>query len=214
MPRKQKTIHYLYKTTCLVTGRYYIGMHSTSNLEDGYMGSGQRLRRSIRKHGPENHKKEILEFFENRELLIEAEKRMITSDMLLDVMCMNLMSGGTGGFISVEQQRYRSQCGGKVHTERLKTDPIFYSIFIKRMSDKMRESNNLGKMMSSSRFTNKTHSLETKEKIGKKNSGRGVGKENSQYGTYWVTNGVEEMKVKSNNINIYYANGWKRGRIK
>jgi hypothetical protein len=214
MPRKKGNIHYIYKTTCLITGKYYIGMHSTTNFEDGYMGSGKRLRYSIRKYGLENHKKEILEFFENRELLIEAEKRMITSDMLLDVMCMNLMSGGTGGFISVEQQRYRSQCGGKVHTERLKTDPIFYSIFIKRMSDKMRESNNLGKMMSSSRFTNKTHSLETKEKIGKKNSGRGVGKENSQYGTYWVTNGVEEMKVKSNNINIYYANGWKRGRIK
>ena len=73
MPRKEKSIHYLYKTTCKVTGRYYIGMHSTSNIDDGYLGSGKRLRYSIRKHGEDNHEKEILEFFDSRELLIEAE---------------------------------------------------------------------------------------------------------------------------------------------
>ena len=90
MARKEKTIHYLYKTTCLVTGKYYIGMHSTSNLDDGYMGSGKRLRYNIRKYGVDNHNKEILEFFETRELLIEAEINAITEDMIVDINCMNL----------------------------------------------------------------------------------------------------------------------------
>ena len=55
MARKKPHIHYIYKTTCNVTKRYYIGMHSTTNLEDGYLGSGKRLRYSIRKYGKENH---------------------------------------------------------------------------------------------------------------------------------------------------------------
>ena len=42
MSKKHK-YHYIYKTTCNVTGKYYIGMHSTSNLNDGYIGSGRRL---------------------------------------------------------------------------------------------------------------------------------------------------------------------------
>lgn len=97
MARKKHNIHYIYKTTCNVTGRWYIGMHSTSKLDDGYMGSGKRLRHSIRKYGVDNHTKEILEYCDSRELLIEAEKRYITFEMLCDNNCMNIMSGGTGG---------------------------------------------------------------------------------------------------------------------
>lgn len=34
---ERRKYHYIYKTTCLITNRYYIGMHSTDNLEDGYI---------------------------------------------------------------------------------------------------------------------------------------------------------------------------------
>lgn len=64
MPR-QKQYHFIYKTTCLVTGRYYVGMHSTDNLDDGYLGSGKLLGYSVAKHGKENHKREIVEVCSN-----------------------------------------------------------------------------------------------------------------------------------------------------
>ena len=41
-------------------------MHSTDDLDDGYLGSGKILGYSRAKHGDENHKKEILEFLPDR----------------------------------------------------------------------------------------------------------------------------------------------------
>jgi hypothetical protein len=51
MPRKEHDYHYIYKTTNLLNGNFYVGMHSTSDLNDGYLGSGVRVTRSIKKHG-------------------------------------------------------------------------------------------------------------------------------------------------------------------
>jgi len=51
MARKEKKIHYIYKITCVVTGRWYIGMHSTININDNYLGSGTTLRHSVSKIG-------------------------------------------------------------------------------------------------------------------------------------------------------------------
>jgi len=97
MPRKQYTIHYIYKTTNILNGKFYIGMHSTFNLEDGYLGSGKRLRYSINKYGKENHKKEILEYCKNREELKEREKQIVTEDLIQKQLCINLKIGGEGG---------------------------------------------------------------------------------------------------------------------
>jgi len=88
----------LYKTTNIVNNKFYIGMHTTSNLNDGYLGSGKYLKNSIKKYGIENFKVEILEFFDDRNTLASNEKLTINEDMLKDPLCMNIKGGGFGGF--------------------------------------------------------------------------------------------------------------------
>lgn len=225
MARKQKKIHYLYKTTCVVTGRWYIGMHSTHTLDDGYLGSGKRLRYSIRKYGEENHVKEILEFFENRELLVEAEIKAITDDMIKDPMCMNLTEGGSGGhgarFLSKEQlKKGREEADKKL---REKYGDNFRAIIAKNYHDNLTEEEKVKRSdkiklrlqevgFNHNTFQGKTHSEETKKKISESNKGQGKGSANSQFGTCWITNGEEVKKIKKENLESYLDKGWRKGR--
>jgi len=187
-------------------------MHSTSNLDDGYMGSGRYLRRSIRKYGILNFNKEILEFFGTRELLIEAEKQVITPEMITDINCMNLMGGGSGGFISVEQQKHRSECAGKAHGERIKNDLEYRIRFLERITKIMLDNIKYGKMLKSKRFTNKKHSEKSKQSIGLANSIKQKGNLNSQYGTCWITNDNENKKIKKEDFDKWIGEGWIKGR--
>jgi len=208
MPRKPKSFFYIYKTTCKVTGRYYIGMHATSNLEDGYIGSGRRLKYSIQKHGLENHTKEILEFLPNQQELVNREIQLVNEDLLKDPKCMNLMKGGEGGFISVEQQRRRAVAAGKAMAKKLKTDFEFRKIFCERISQCNSEQHKLG-LMHAPDWTGKKHKDETKSKIGKSNVENHKGSKNSQYGTIWITTGTENKRIKKTEI---IPDGWNIGR--
>jgi hypothetical protein len=88
--------HIIYKTTCTITGKFYLGMHSTDNLNDGYLGSGSILSRSIKKYGRENHTCEVIELLQDRKSLSLREEQIITPELRLNKMCMNIRSGGTG----------------------------------------------------------------------------------------------------------------------
>lgn len=216
MARKEKNIHYIYKTTCVITGRWYVGMHSTNNLDDGYMGSGKRLRYSIRKHGKENHVKEILGFFETRELLIEAEKQAITPEMIADKNCMNLKEGGYGGG-GIWSERHK-----KVFTDAGKQNLIKtkekreISLAKIRVTKEYRE--NMSKSLieyfdvNEGNFKNKRHSEETKQLISEKRKGTGTGETNSQYGTCWITKDGINKKIKKEELDTYLNDGWIKGR--
>tara|TARA_R110000851_G_scaffold35403_1_gene93141 strand:+ start:1949 stop:2587 length:639 start_codon:yes stop_codon:yes gene_type:complete len=209
MARKQKKYHYIYKTTNLLSGKYYIGMHSTDNLDDGYIGSGTRLRYSINKHGKNNHKLKILEFCNSREELIAREKEIVNLNEIAKVECMNLMVGGQGGFISVEQQRYRSECGGKGFSKRLKEDDKFKKTHSKIVGLNFKNAHKDGKIKYDT-MKGKRHSDETKKKMSESSKGKGKGRDNSQFGSCWITNEIINKKVSKNDL---IPDGWRLGRV-
>lgn len=99
MANTKKKYHYIYLTTNLKTGKYYIGMHSTDNLEDGYMGSGVNIKKSIDRFGKDNHVTVILEYCKNRTQLKDREKELVNEALLKDSKCLNMKEGGEGGFV-------------------------------------------------------------------------------------------------------------------
>lgn len=68
-----KKYHIIYKLTNTVNGLVYIGQHSTNKLNDGYMGSGLKIREAIRKYGKHQFRKEILALCDTKEELDELE---------------------------------------------------------------------------------------------------------------------------------------------
>jgi hypothetical protein len=87
-------LYYIYKITNKINGKYYIGRHSTNNIEDGYMGSGIGIVNAIKKYGIDNFTKEILQFANNTEELWELEKTIVNDIVVKDEMSYNMAYGG------------------------------------------------------------------------------------------------------------------------
>ena len=209
---KGQKYHILYKTTCIVTGNFYIGVHSTIDLEDGYMGSGLRLSRSVEKHGIENHFREILEFFETRESLMNREREIVNEELLEEEKCMNLKPGGEGGFCNEEHSIKCSIAGNKGYNRKLETDISFRNKMSKLLSETAIKTHKAGKVKYDT-FKGKQHSEKSKIQIGLTNSIKQKGEKNSQYGTCWIMNSEISKKISKNDLEKYLNLGWKKGRI-
>ena len=204
MARKEKKYHFIYKTTNLISGRYYIGMHSAVSLEDGYIGSGNRLILAIRKHGKENFKREILEFFETRKELRKREAEIVTLEEIAKKECMNMRVGGEGG---------ASKKGNDAFLFRLNNDKEFRERISKETSETNLRLIKEGKLkVPTYDWTGRNHSEESKSKMSESRKGTGIGEKNSQYGTCWITKEGINKKIKKEDLNSFIVDGWKRGR--
>lgn len=104
MAAQHKKYHFVYKITNSINGKYYIGVHSTNVIEDGYMGSGSLLRRDIKEHGINNFEREILHHFETRHEALQKEMEIVNFDFLRDEMTYNLVIGGAMGVRTVKEK--------------------------------------------------------------------------------------------------------------
>lgn len=93
----KRKYHYFYKITNNINGHFYFGIHSTDNLDDGYMGSGSRLNYAYKKYGIENFTKEILKFFDSRKECSDYEAEVVNEVLIEDPNCYNVILGGDNG---------------------------------------------------------------------------------------------------------------------
>lgn len=94
---KKFKYHYFYKITNLINGNFYYGIHSTNNINDGYMGSGSRLHTAYKIFGKENFIKDILKYFSSREDASIYESMIVNEQLVHEEKCYNLKIGGDYG---------------------------------------------------------------------------------------------------------------------
>lgn len=204
MRAENRRYHFVYRVTCIVTNRFYIGMHSTDNLNDKYKGSGRILWYSRKKYGDSAHKFETVLFVSSRQLLRDAEIEEIAKHKN-DSLCMNIAKGGDGGWDFVNES---GKC--PLHQKH------------STMSQELREKLDAGKKKAASNpsrhqvnidnlgsgMLGKIHTIDTKTKMSQSH----IGSVNSQFGTRWMNKNGEVSKVKSHDWDLALKLGWKFGR--
>ena len=102
---------YIYKTTNIITGDFYIGKrytHSDTNLKEVYLGSGTKLKEQIQQYGRNNFTREIIAYCNSNKELFELEKYYIDK-YNKHSNCLNSITGvGYGGIYTLG---YCNQCG-------------------------------------------------------------------------------------------------------
>ncbi len=201
--------HYLvYKTTCLVNGKIYIGQHQTYDPDDEYLGSGRDLKEDIRKFGSENFKREILFDFDNFTDMDNKEKELVTEEFVNREDTYNVRLGGQNvdwheleKLGMIKHTREHAIHAVKFFVERLKTDLAFREKYCRHQSEIMRRFCSEHPEITN-RFRHiwcgKSHSEETKRKISIANSLNHFGENNANYGNRWVSDIFNEICYTQN----------------
>jgi len=194
-------------------------MHSTDNINDGYVGSGKRLWYSIHKHGLENHICNILEFYDSREKLVIQEKDLINADLLKDPQCMNLAIGGSGSWAHCNQpgnwkgkSNFDWELGQKAYNQKLNSNPEFKKYCAELSRQKLLKCREIGGKIGRLKALSEESNQKRKNTFQKIN--HQSGEKNSQFGTCWIFDPLENkaIKVKKDTLHSWIDKGCRLGR--
>lgn len=209
----------VYKTTNNINGKYYIGVHKTNNINDGYIGSGILLKKAIEKYGKSNFSREIIDIFKTQKEAFALEKEIVNEYFIKKNNNYNLGIGGKGGWhrnmnsiVPLKDPELRKKGNKnslKTRMKRWNTDVNYREAYRKKLSI-------AAKKTFENFWLGRKHSEETKIKMSNTIKERGLhkGEKNSQYGTCWIYSLEEKKskKIKKSEIQIYLDKGWKKGR--
>lgn len=197
-------IGYIYKTTNLITNKFYIGKRQKSTFDKYYYGSGKYLSASIVKYGKENFKREIIEWCDSIEELNNREKYWISHlEARNPKIGYNISEGGDGGKGGKLNGLYCYVHNESGYIRILKTDKDVY----------LNNGYLSGKGYGGNGLVGTKKSEETKKKMSE--SGRGkhnhTGENNPCFGvTYmWITDGKSNKRLS---LNEDIPMGWERGK--
>jgi hypothetical protein len=201
----------VYKTTNLINGKIYVGLHVTSNLEDDYLGSGSQLKLAVKKYGRENFKREYIKICNSPEEMYELEADIVNEDFVKRSDTYNMKTGGTGSWYHVnsnpEQKRKTSSIGG-VKTSSRATNPFRDPEWQKNFN-----SMNNPEIVKAIGIKANSPDAIAKKKATWKETGRGKGNKNSQFGTCWVTHSeLGNKKIDKDDLDKFLSLGYTRGR--
>ena len=222
---KSSKYHYFYKITNLLNEHFYYGIHSTDNLDDGYMGSGKRLHYAYKKYGMQNFKKEILKFFDTCSDAYEYEAEMVTEELVKNLDCYNVQLGGKGwntkGLVSVKDKNGNCFLVFKDDPRYLSGELVHVAKGLVTVKDK--NGNYFSVSVDDPRYlsgelkhiwVDRKHSKETIQKV--KNTFKKIchqqGSKNSQYGTCWIHDSEKSFRIKKEDLESYLQRGYIKGR--
>lgn len=185
-------------------------MHSTNNIDDGYLGSGQRLKRSIQKHGKENHQREILFEAVDRKQLCEKEKEVITQEMLNDPLCMNLAHGGKGSWDYVNLNNLCPSSNPELR-KLTKYQEAYKKSHVK-IGRKNSEYAAQHPGLDRGKWKGRKHKDETRKRMSEVMKGRLVGEKNGSYKSRWMHKDGVAKRIASHDIISYIQENWSFGR--
>jgi hypothetical protein len=205
----------IYKTTNLVNGKFYIGKHQTTDLNDGYVGSGKLLKRAINKYGIENFSTETLEIYDTEEKMNLAEKILVVPDREISY---NLCAGGHGGFGYINYNKLYLTESYKIATQKNRKLGLV-KIKVLLHNTEWKNSRNLSIKASMKEkyktevhhWIDKCHTTKTKSIMSEKAKSR-TKEKNSQFGTCWITDGIVNKKIKNDDLDLWTSQGYCKGR--
>lgn len=206
-----KLFYTVYKTTNLVNGKIYVGLHITEDLNDNYLGSGSQIRAAVKKYGKENFKREYIKICSGPEEMYNLEAEIVNEDFVKRPDTYNMKTGGTGSWYHVnsnpEQKRKTSSTGG-VKTSSRDTNPF-------KDPNWQREFNSMTNPEIVKAIVAKANSPEAiaKKKETWKQTGRGKGSKNSQFGTCWIYHPDHgNKKISKEELDKFLSLGYTKGR--